>query len=190
MLRIYQILLVLALLALSVLMVGCYTMVGYPAGAEEGVVEERTVTIPEREYGYSDYYYEEPYSSYLYSDYSYVPYYYRFLYPFYSSWNYSGWYYDDYYYHRDRGYNNYYAPQSKPASKKRGSVNLRRKLAPERRIKSGLGRYEKKEEQNRLVGPRRRSGGNQNAIRKRRASSASPERRSVERKSRKEEDKD
>jgi hypothetical protein len=104
------------LLIISVMLSGCYTLVGYMPNAEE-VSPQRDTT---REYIHRDYdYYDNPYD-WDYGD-GYSTYY---PYEWSPSYNlYHPWWYDDGYYRND---DSYYVPNKKPENKKREASEFRR----------------------------------------------------------------
>jgi len=107
---------VLVILIISVLISGCYTIVGYPPEAEEGVIEEDIVQG--RTYRHYGYYYDYPY--YYWDDFDlYYPYRWD---PYYYDYWYGPWWYDDYY-HWDY---DYYVPEKKPETRKREASDLHR----------------------------------------------------------------
>ena len=127
MIKIFRIMEISTLLLMVLLVSGCYTIIGHPSPAEEGMVEGKTEKEQiYRYYGdeykdlspyYGSYHDLEPYYGFWYPGSYYYGGYYGGYYSRYSRW------YDDYYsyprYYYDRDY--YYHPEGRPAAKKRGS---------------------------------------------------------------------
>lgn len=178
--KVYKLILMLALLIVVALTSGCYTMVGYPLGVEEGIIEEGTTQG--RIYRDYDYYYDRPYS--YYGNY-YDPYYGLYS-PYSSYWNYSGRYYDDRYYW---DYDDHYVPQKKPETKHRGAFGPRRAPGPEPKHGSRLEEDEGKNAPRREIGGRQKAESRtQRPIRRKRSDSTSgSQKRSTKEKSQDEE---
>jgi len=102
----------LILVSVSLLISGCYTIVGYPSELGERYIEDEALV--ERTYNYREYYYNYPYSYFW----NYYEPYYDFIYPFSNYyWNSPWWHnYDNYNY---RSYDQYYVPNVKPETKSR-----------------------------------------------------------------------
>ena len=182
MLKISELTVILALLALAVFVSGCYTIVGYPPEAMEGVmVEESTEEPVYMDYGY---YRSYPYS--YYRDY-YDPYY-GLLSPYYyhdyyydDYWGYSRLYYGNHYYGYS-GYDGYRAPEKKPEVKYRSSSRIQRYTEPGSERKVRAQRYEEKEQSSREIRSKSRAENViRRAVRKSRSSTSTSKRRSVKR---------
>lgn len=178
--RICRFAVILALLTIAALASGCYTIIGHPSPAEEGVVEEEIVedqVYYEAEYG-------RPYPYYL--DY------YDLWYPrSHYYWSRPWWYYDDYpvrYYDYDYDYDDHYVPEKKPETRRRGATDFWRSLRSGSGDEAGPERDRETDQSNREVLNRRRS---ENELRRapvqRRRTTT--EKRSTKRKSQDEEEK-
>lgn len=113
------------LLIMTLILSGCYTLIGYPPDAKDAYADKdarKDNTYKEHEY----FYYGSPYGlDYLddydlYYFYPSYPYYGRY---FYNPWWYDGWHNDWNYWHND---NDYYVPNKKPEDKKRDASDFGR----------------------------------------------------------------
>jgi hypothetical protein len=162
----------------SIVLSGCYTLVGYPPEVERGAVEvEPDEGQVYRYRGYYDTY--SPYSYYWdyydpYYDYWYPGYYYRDYYP----WRYYG----NYYYW---DYGGRYVPEKRPEARRRG-VEPQRSPRPERRGESSL-EEDEAEKSNREVRDTRRDNTQRSVRQKSRDSSSDSSRRAPRRTSEDEE---
>ena len=179
---IHRMMAILSLLIVVAFASGCYTIVGYAPEAEKAIVEEEAAGSQiYRDYDYL--YYNRPYS--YYQDY-YDPYY-GLWYPhsYYDYWYRPWWrYYDDYYY---RDYDEYYVPQNKPETKRRGALERSRSYRPESKRESMVEEDEEKSPLNREVRDKRRV--EDKPVRKLRDSLSESKRRSTKRGSQDEGDK-
>ncbi|MGB9595324.1 MAG: hypothetical protein ACPL7B_03500 [Candidatus Poribacteria bacterium] len=106
-----------SIIAIALLLSGCYTLIGYPPDARESIEKK----YGEKTHRYDYEYYESPYVYYEeYYFYDAFPYYY-----WYRPWWYRWYYWDDDY---------YYTPERKPESQKRGTDNIRSSTNDDRRL--------------------------------------------------------
>ena len=155
MIRLYRLIAISALLLMAVLISGCYTVIGHPSPVEEGIVEKETAE--EQIYRYDESEYERPYP--YYDSYYGLDSYYGFWYPgsyYYwdRPWRNYGYYSPRYYY--DDHYYDYYAPEKRPETRRRGPSELRRTPRAEDRREIELERDEEEEQSERRVPERRR----------------------------------
>jgi len=127
-----------ALLLISVMLSGCYTIIGYPPSANELTVKKDTGHKGiYREYYYNDspYYFGDldDYSYYLYG---WSPFYYFNDYWYHPYGGYDDWYYRDYNYdyYNDNDHS-YYVPEKKPDVRKRDATEIRRSPSREEQKK-------------------------------------------------------
>jgi hypothetical protein len=165
------------LIFVSIVLSGCYTIVGYTPEVERGAVE---VEPDEGQvYRYRGYYDTYPYSYYW--DY-YDPYY-NYWYPRSYYWDYyPRRYYDDYYYW---DYGGRYVPEKRPETRRRG-VEPQRSPRPERRGESSL-KEDEDTKSSREVRDTRRGDTQRSVRRKNKDSSSDSSRRSPGRTSQDEE---
>ncbi len=162
MLRIYRLIVISTLLLIAILISGCYTVIGPPLPAEEGIAKDETAEGQTHRY-YVEPEYERPYP--YYGGYYNLDPYYGFWYPGsyyygnrywgYNDYYYPRYYYDDYYY--DGYYNHdYYVPKNRPEIKRRGASELRRPPRTEDRRGIEMERKEEDKPPERRIPERRR----------------------------------
>ena len=170
--RIHMLLAMSALLAVSALTSGCYTLVGYPPG--ESLVEEESGTSR----AYRDYEYRYDYTYPDYYGYNYDPYY-SLWHPYYDYYRYSP-YYDYYRYYPGRYYDDdYYVPEKKPETRRRGTREFRSTVRPERKSEGRPRADDEDKQPSRETLGRQRSTGRSQRLEREGSSASGSERRST-----------